>query len=227
MALPFTSIFLIQMNKIKIALVDDHTLFRSGIASLLAEFEDITVVFQAANGLDLQTKISNHNTVDVVMMDINMPHMDGYAATVWLKKNHPHILVLALSMFDDDNSIIGMLKAGANGYILKESHVAELHNAILQLVDKGFYTNDIVSGNMIRSFHQQEKNSPNHIKLSEKEILFLQLCASELTYKEMAETLNIAVRSVDNYSRSLFEKTATKSRVGLVLWALKNNIIQQ
>ncbi|TAG09479.1 MAG: LuxR family transcriptional regulator, partial [Sphingobacteriia bacterium] len=72
-----------------------------------------------------------------------------------------------------------------------------------------------------------EKNSPNHIKLSEKEILFLQLCASELTYKEMAETLNIAVRSVDNYSRSLFEKTATKSRVGLVLWALKNNIIQQ
>lgn len=213
-------------TKINIALVDDHALFRSGIAALLAEFDDIEIVFEAANGIDLQHKIVAHPSIDVVMMDINMPQMDGYAATAWLKQNHPNILVLALSMFDDEAAIIGMLRAGANGYVLKESQIAELHRAIVHLADKGFYTNDILSGNMIKSFHQQDKNSIDSLKLTDKEILFLQLCASELTYKEMANSLDIAVRSVDNYSRALFEKTGAKSRVGLVLWAIKNGIVK-
>lgn len=213
-------------TKINIALVDDHALFRSGIAALLAEFDDIEIVFEAANGIDLQQKIVAHNGIDVVMMDINMPQMDGYAATAWLKQNHPTVLVLALSMFDDEAAIIGMLRAGANGYVLKESQITELHRAIVQLAEKGFYTNDILSGNMIKSFHQQDKNSIDSLKLTDKEILFLQLCASELTYKEMANSLDIAVRSVDNYSRALFEKTGAKSRVGLVLWAIKNGIVK-
>lgn len=211
---------------IQIAMVDDHSMFRSGIASLLTEYNDIEIVFQANNGLDMQKKIAAFPNAQVVLMDINMPHMDGYAATVWLKLHYPHIHVLALSMYDEEHAIIKMLKAGANGYILKEAEISELHSAILQLVDKGFYTNDIVTGNMIKNFHQKEKSSNYSLQLSDKEILFLQLCASELTYKEMADQLNIAVRSVDNYSRSLFEKTGCKSRVGLVLWALKNNIIE-
>lgn len=211
--------------KINIAMIDDHAMFRSGIASLLTEYNDIHIAFQANNGLDMQTKIVQSIDTQVILMDINMPHMDGYAATAWLKTNYPHIHVLALSMYDEEQAIIKMLKAGANGYILKEAEISELHKAILQLVDKGFYTNDLVSGNMLRSFHMTEKNGADEIKLSEKEILFLQLCASELTYKEMADQMDIAVRSVDNYSRNLFEKTGCKSRVGLVLWGLKNKII--
>ncbi len=206
-------------------MIDDHAMFRSGIASLLTEYNDIHIAFQANNGLDMQTKIVQSIDTQVILMDINMPHMDGYAATAWLKTNYPHIHVLALSMYDEEQAIIKMLKAGANGYILKEAEISELHKAILQLVDKGFYTNDLVSGNMLRSFHMTEKNGTDEIKLSEKEILFLQLCASELTYKEMADQMDIAVRSVDNYSRNLFEKTGCKSRVGLVLWGLKNKII--
>ncbi len=206
-------------------MIDDHAMFRSGIASLLTEYNDINIVFQANNGLDMQSKIVQAKDTQVVLMDINMPHMDGYTATAWLKQNYPHIHVLALSMYDDEQAIIKMLKAGANGYILKEAEISELHRAVLQLVEKGFYTNDLVSGNMFRSFHLTEKNGPDEFKLNEKEILFLQLCASELTYKEMADQLDIAVRSVDNYSRNLFEKTGCKSRVGLVLWALKNKII--
>ncbi|MFY9465660.1 MAG: response regulator transcription factor [Sediminibacterium sp.] len=213
-------------NMIRVAIADDHALFRSGIASLLSEFNDISIVFEAANGIDLQKKIALHPEVDVILMDINMPLMDGYAATEWLKHNHPATLVLALSMYDDEQAIIKMLKAGASGYILKEAQVAELHHAILQLMEKGFYTSDIVSGNMIRSFQQKEHNIKQELKLTDKEILFLELCASELTYKEMADQLGIAVRSVDNYSRNLFEKTGTKSRVGLVLWAMRNDLIK-
>ena len=213
------------ITKINIAIVDDHSLFRSGIASLLSEYEDINIVFQAKNGLDFQQKITQYPSIEVVLMDINMPILDGYETTKWIKLNHPTIQVLALSMNEDDQSIINMLKAGASGYILKESQVTELRTAIIQLVEKGFYTNDIVSGNMIRSFHQKNEGAIDQLKLTQKEILFLQLCASELTYKEMADQMEIAVRSVDNYSRNLFEKTGTKSRIGLVLWALKNNLI--
>jgi DNA-binding NarL/FixJ family response regulator len=207
-----------------IAMVDDHKMFRTGIASLLKEYADINILFEANNGIELQNKIAQYPDTQVILMDINMPHMNGYMTTTWLKNNYPHIHVLALSMYDDEQAIIKMLKAGANGYILKEAEISELHKAIIQLVEKGFYTNDLVSGNMIRSI-QKDTIATGGVKLTEKEILFLQLCASELTYKEMADQLNIAVRSVDNYSRSLFEKTGAKSRVGLVLWALKNNLL--
>lgn len=214
-----------KTTKIDIAIVDDHSLFRSGIASLLSEFNDINIVFQAKNGVDFQQKIAQYPNIEVVLMDINMPILNGFETTKWIKENHPSIQVLALSMNEDDQSIIKMLKAGASGYILKESQVSELRTAIIQLVEKGFYTNDIVSGNMIRSFHQKNESPNEQLKLTQKEILFLQLCASELTYKEMADQMEIAVRSVDNYSRNLFEKTGTKSRIGLVLWAIKNNLI--
>ncbi|MDP1842061.1 MAG: response regulator transcription factor [Sediminibacterium sp.] len=217
-----------KMNNptIQIAMVDDHAMFRSGIASLLTEYNDIEIVFQANNGVDMQNKIALSSNIQAILMDINMPHMDGYAATAWLNLHYPHIQVLALSMYDEEVAIIKMLKAGAHGYILKEAEIGELHKAILQIVEKGFYTNDIVTGNMIKNFHQKDISPSHSLQLSDKEILFLQLCASELTYKEMADQLDIAVRSVDNYSRNLFEKTGCKSRVGLVLWGLKNNIIK-
>ncbi len=213
------------ITTINIAIVDDHSLFRSGIASLLSEYEDINIIFQAKNGVDFQQKIAQSPNVEVVLMDINMPILNGYETTKWIKENYPIIQVLALSMNEDDQSIIKMLKAGASGYILKESQITELRTAIIQLVEKGFYTNDIVTGNMIRSFHQKNEGINEQLKLTQKEILFLQLCASELTYKEMADQMEIAIRSVDNYSRNLFEKTGSKSRIGLVLWALKNNLI--
>ena len=207
-----------------IALVDDHKMFRSGIAALVNVYADINILFEANNGIELQNKITLYPDTQVILMDINMPHMNGYISTQWVKNNYPNIQILALSMYDDEQAIIKMLKAGASGYILKEAEISELHKAIIHLVEKGFYTNDLVSGNLIRSI-QKDNLSTVNVKLTEKELLFLQLCASELTYKEMAEQLDIAIRSVDNYSRSLFEKTGAKSRVGLVLWGLKNKLI--
>ncbi len=209
-------------EKIKIALVDDHSLFRSGLASLLTEFEDIEVVFEATNGADLQTKIKKHENVQVILMDINMPVMDGFASTKWIKENYAHIHVLALSMFEDEKSIINMIKGGANGYLLKESKSTEVLTAIKTIIEKGFYINELVSGRLFISLKNDE---PKNI-LTDKELTFLQHCATELTYKEIAAIMNVSPRTVDNYRESLFAKLNLKSRTGLVVYGIKNDLIK-
>jgi len=209
-------------NTIKIALVDDHTLFRSGLASLLSEFEEIQIVFEAVNGSDLQTKISKHEDVQVILMDINMPVMDGFVTTKWLKENYPHIYILALSMFEDEKSIINMIKVGANGYLLKESKSSEVLIAIKTLIEKGFYINEQVSGRLLVSVKNDEPRSI----LTEKELTFLQHCSTELTYKEIAVLMDVSPRTLDNYRESLFAKLNLKSRTGLVVYGIKNGLIK-
>lgn len=213
---------------INIALVDDHTLFRSGIANLLQEFSDIKVVFEASNGKELQKILPEHTNIDVILMDITMPGMDGYAATAWVKEEYPSIYVLALSMFDEEAAIIKMLKAGAGGYILKESSVIELHKAITEITKRGFYSNDLLSGKLINSIQNKtvDTDSKDFIPLSAKETEFLILCASEYTYKEMADVMGIAVRSAENYRQTLFEKLNIKSRVGLALEAIRRGLVK-
>ncbi|WP_316785766.1 response regulator transcription factor [Pedobacter frigiditerrae] len=206
---------------INIAIVDDHTLFRSGLASLLSEYNEISVVFEATNGVDLQEKIINYPNTQLVLMDINMPIMDGYTTTKWLKDTLPHIHILALSMFEDEKAIIGMLKAGAGGYMLKESKPSELLTAIKTTIEKSFYINDLVSGRLLVSL----KHDHNKPIFSEKELIFLQFCSTELTYKEIASEMNISPRTVDNYRESLFAKLNIKSRTGLVVYGIKNNMI--
>jgi DNA-binding NarL/FixJ family response regulator len=215
-----------QQKKIHIALVDDHTLFRNGIANLLSEFSDIKVVFEAANGKEMQQLLPTKNNVDVILMDINMPIMDGYTSTAWVKQNYPVINILALSMFDEDTAVIKMLKAGAGGYVLKESKPAELYRAINEIKENGIYLNEMVSGKMLRSLQIQDIQPVSAFYLTEREKEFIKLCVSELTYKEIAVQMNIATRSADNYRETLFDKLAIKSRVGLVLFAIKNKLVE-
>lgn len=211
-----------QQEKIKIALVDDHTLFRSGLASLLNEFEEVEIAFEATNGVDLQAKIAKHSDVQLILMDINMPVMDGFATTKWMKTHYPQVYILALSMFEDEKSIINMIKAGANGYMLKESKSSELLLAIKTMIEKGFYVNELVSGRLLASV----KNDNPKENLTEKELVFLQYCSTELTYKEIASFMNISPRTVDNYRESLFAKLNLKSRTGLVVYGIKNDLIK-
>ena len=207
---------------LSIGIVDDHTLFRSGLANLLSEFDEIKVIFEAKNGIDMQKQLQLNPNVQLVLMDINMPIMDGYAATRYVKKEHPHINVLALSMHEDENAIIGMLKAGAGGYVLKGSTPAELVSAIKALIDKGFYINEMVSGRLLFSLKQDE---PKPL-ITEKELTFLQHCSTEFTYKEIADLMNISPRTVDNYRESLFAKLNIKTRTGLVVYGIKHNLIK-
>ncbi|MGN7987652.1 response regulator [Pedobacter sp. 22226] len=210
-----------QNQSISIAIVDDHTLFRSGLASLLEEFDEIEIAFEAVNGVDLQTKITRHPEIQLVLMDINMPVMDGFAATKWVKTNYPNVHVLALSMLEDEKAIIGMLKAGAGGYMLKESTPSDLLTAIKVIVDKGFFVNELVSGRLLVAL----KDTDTKPIFSNRELTFLQYCSTELTYKEIADLMNVSPRTVDNYRESLFAKLNIKSRTGLVVYGIKNNLI--
>ena len=214
--------------KTKIALTDDHVLLRNGLASLLEDL-DYEVLFEADNGQDLIRKLNPGELPDVVLMDINMPQMDGYETTRWLKINHPGVRVLALSMYDDENAIIRMLKSGARGYILKDSDPAELKAALQALISKGFYHSELVTGKLIHTINHMDDTDHSSVKdvlgLNDREIEFLKLVCTELTYKEIAEKMFLSPRTIDGYRDALFEKLGLKSRVGLVLFAIRNGIV--
>jgi len=212
-------------EKISIVIVDDHTLFRSGVANLLSEFEEINVLFAASSGKDLQQKLSADNLPDIILMDITMPVMDGYEATKWVTTLYPEICVLALSMFDDEKSIINMLRAGACGYLLKESNASDLLEAIKITKEKGLFINENVSGRMLTSLRNDFKAGVAEMKPSQREMEFLQYCSTELTYKQIADEMNVSPRTVDNYRDSLFSKLNIKSRTGLVVYGIRNSLI--
>lgn len=211
-------------KEILIAIVDDHTMFRQGISSILSENEEIKIVFDAANGNEMMEKIAAHRVPHVVLMDITMPKGNGYDATRWLKQNYPSVKVLALSMFEEDEPIIKMLKCGAGGYILKESTASDLVLAIKTIAEHDYFLNNLVTGKLIRSL-QEDIKTPNVVnELTPNELKFLELCCSELTYKEIANKMCLSVHTIDNYRDALFQKLELKSRTGLVLFALKHHI---
>ncbi|EHQ27968.1 response regulator transcription factor [Mucilaginibacter paludis] len=211
-----------ETEQINIAIVDDHTLFRRGVAALMSEFDELHVVFEASNGEQLQQMLAKAPLPQVILMDINMPVMDGYQATKWVRARYPEIKVLALSMFEDDKAVIEMIKCGAGGYVLKESKPRDLLEAIKTIHQKGVYINDLVSGKLLRSVTQHEPV----LDITKKEMEFLKLACSELTYKEIADLMFVSPRTVDNYRESLFQKLTIKSRTGLVLYAIQNDIFK-
>jgi DNA-binding NarL/FixJ family response regulator len=209
----------------KIVLVDDHVLLRNGLASLVRDL-GYNVLFEADNGEDFISKLEKNGEPDVVLLDINMPKKDGYDTALWLKQNYPLVKILALSMYDDESAIIRMLKNGARGYILKDTEPAELRSAIEALLTKGFYYSEMVTGRLIHSINtMDEAPSKNLYGLNEREIEFLKLASTEMTYKEIAEKMFLSPRTIDGYRDSLFEKLNVKSRVGLVLFAIKNGVV--
>lgn len=212
-------------NSIAIALVDDHILLRNGLAGMLRE-SGYTVLFEADNGQEFTKKILTEGVPSIVLLDINMPVMDGYATAAFIKKNHPETLILALSMYDDEEAIIKMLKNGARGYILKDAHPADLKAAIDAIVTKGFYYSEMVTGRLMRSIIDEPGGEKiEEDKLTDRELEFLKLAATEMTYKEIADKMHLSPRTIDGYRDDLFAKLNIKSRVGLVLYAIKNGVV--
>lgn len=207
-----------------IVLIDDHTLLRNGLASLVKNLGH-EVLFEADNGKHFIEQLQPAVLPDIILLDINMPEMDGYETAQWLKERYPTIKILALSMYDSENSIIRMLKYGAKGYILKDSEPIELKVAIEALINKGFYYSELVSGKLIHAINQLDNIDAGINKLNQKEIDFLKYACSEMTYKEIAEKMFVSPRTIDGYRDALFEKLKIKTRVGLVLYAIKNDII--
>jgi len=158
-----------------------------------------------------------------------MPVMDGYTTAQWLRTHHPDIKILALSVYDDENAIIRMLHAGARGYVLKDCEPEELTSAISILAERGFYHSELVSSKLMHTLQSGNKNGTpglHQVSLTDKEKKFLQLNCSEMTYKEIAAAMNISPRTVDGYRDALFAKLDIKSRVGLVLFAIRNKLFE-
>jgi DNA-binding NarL/FixJ family response regulator len=215
----------LQKPSIKVALVDDHQMFRKGIAGLVNDFLHYYVFLEASNGLEMQKMIKPSNLPDIIIMDVNMPGMDGFETMQWLQNYYPDIPVLALSMLDDEQTIVRMLKLGVKGYLVKDAHPNELHDAMNALIKKGYFYTDFVTGKLINSLTEKQDSKSLYASLTERETKFLSLCCSELSYKEIAEKLFISHRTIDGYRDKLFEKLNIKSRVGLVLFAIKNGVV--
>ena len=215
-------------QKIKVALADDHILLRKGLAGVVDSFGDYLVLFEADNGQHFTQQIKEYGEPDIVLMDINMPDMDGYATAQWLKQHHPLVNVIALSMYDNENAIIRMFKAGAKGYILKDSEPPELKTALDSVHQKGYYYSELVTGRLIHSISKMDDDK-SEIKtlndLNDREIEFLKHACTEMTYKEIAEKMHLSPRTIDGYRDTLFEELEVKTRVGLVMYAIKNSIV--
>jgi two-component system, NarL family, invasion response regulator UvrY len=213
-------------KKIQVAVADDHTLLRSALARLIGSFDNYTILFEAGNGQEVKDKLSKHIIPDVMLLDVNMPDIDGYETAKWIYKNFPQVKILALSMFSDENTIIRMLRLGAKGYIMKNAEPEELNEALDSVVKKDFYLSEFISGKIISGLHRNIDMPEEPVVLTEKEKEFLQLVCSELTYKDIAAKMYVSPRTVDDYRNSLFEKVKVKSRVGLVLFAIRNGLVE-
>ena len=218
-----------QTTKASVAVVDDHVLLRNGLSNLIRGLETYAVLFEANNGKDFISQLKPKFLPDIVLLDINMPEMDGFETALWLKRNYPDIKILALSMYDNEASIIRMMKSGAKGYILKDIDPVEFRQALDALMRKGFYYSELITGKLIHAINQldePETTLKNLVTLNDREIEFLKLVCTEMTYKEIAEKMFLSPRTIDGYRDALFEKLNVKTRVGLVMYAIKNGIVR-
>ena len=208
--------------KIPIGIVDDHQLFLKSLSLMLQSFNNYDVVIEAANGKDLQEKMSDKKKVpEIMLIDVNMPVMDGIATAAWINQNFPSVKLVALSQNDGDKTIIGMIKAGCCAYLLKDTHPNELEKALNEIHTKGFYNADVSNINY-RRLLQFEKDTLN---ITDKEKAFLQYACSDLTYKQIAMQMNLSERTIDGYRESLFHKLKVQSRVGLALEAIRRELV--
>ena len=212
---------------IKVALVDDHALLRDALASLIDSFEDCRVICQASNGKEMIKFIELYEIPDVVIMDLNMPEMNGYDATAWLQKNYPTVRVLMLTMYDSEMMLIRLLQAGAKGFLKKDVHPAELQLAIQSVVTEGYYYSRYASDKLVNLLRPKKDiiSTISNASLNDKELEFLKHICTDNTYKEIAQKMGLNPRAIDNLRGALFEKADVKSRVGLAIFAIKNAIV--
>ncbi|MFC0518954.1 response regulator [Mucilaginibacter angelicae] len=223
---------LTEKRKIKLAVVDDHNLFRKGLIKLimLADTEEkYEVLFEAESGSDLKNKLSAAAMPDIVLMDIDMPDMDGYQSVEWLNRYHPDIAILIISMFESEEGVLRMLRLGIKGYLSKDIEVEDINRALEAISNKGLFYADFVSGIIAQQMQGKPSAGGTAVikpAFSETELTLISLVCTELTYVEIAERMHVSPKTVDGYRDALFRKLGVKSRVGLAMYAVQQGIVR-
>ena len=214
-------------SPLTIFLLDDHNLFRKGLTNIIESMGDgYRIIGEAGEGQGLVEYLQKGGTIpDILILDINMPGMDGFQTIAYLNENYPDIKVLVVSMIEKEETILRMLTTGAKGYLSKDVETSDLKNALHAIHQKGFHYTDFLTGRLV---HQLQKDSlpKKEIELNSRELEILKLTCTELTYKEIAQQLFLSIKTIDTYRDSLFRKIGATSRVGLVIYAIRNNIVQ-
>ncbi len=216
------------MSKIKVLIADDHALVREGIIAFLKTCDDIEVVAEASDGLEALEK-TNKFRPDIVIMDINMPKLGGYEATIEMKKINPDIKILVLTQYEDKEYISRFLKAGVSGYLLKKAVGSDLITA-LRAINKGeSYLHPSITSEVVAGYLGKDKQSAMedpYEKLTDREKQVLKLLAEGYTHKEIADMLNISVKTVIAHQTNISEKLGIHARAGLIKFAIQRGIIR-
>jgi DNA-binding NarL/FixJ family response regulator len=216
------------MQVIKVAIADDHKIFRKGVILSLRPFTNLKFVLEAENGEELLNGIPVSEP-DVILMDLRMPMKDGIETTKILSKLYPHIHVIVLSMYEDEKFVYHLMENGAHGYLLKNAEPHEIRRAVMEVQEKGYYLNNFVNRILLKRAHARQKVVPvlgNEITLNDRERDVLKYICMEFTAQEIAQKMGISPRTVEAIKDRLMERFGSKNTAGLVFFAVKNNLVE-
>lgn len=209
-----------------IAIADDHQLLAQALSDLIQRFDGYEMLYVAENGRDLIEKMQVSGIPDILLLDINMPEMDGFETAAYLQQHHPDLKILTLSMMDRDEHITRMIRLGVRGYLLKGCRPSELRLALDEIKTKGFYYSEFLTRHLLQSIQEAKVTiNPALNQLNDRELQFLKLACTDLIYSEIADKMCVSLRTVDGYREGIFHKFQVKSRVGMVMEALRRGII--
>ena len=215
------------MGIIKVAIADDHKIFRKGVILSLRSFTNIKFVLEAENGDELIKGVADADP-DVILMDLRMPGKDGIETTKIISTQYPKIKIVVLTMYEDERFVYHMMENGANGYLLKNAEPQEIRRAIMDVYEKGYYLNNFVNRILLKRSHARQKIVPslnNEITLNEKEKDVLKFICMEFTAQEIAKKMDISARTVEAIKDRLMERFGSRNTAGLVFFAVKNNLV--
>jgi len=213
------------MDGYSIILADDHTLFRSGMASLLKNIPNVDHIYEAANGVEVISWLKScEGKIDLVLLDLKMPEMNGLETCRAIKRLYPNTKIVILSMIDQEQVIVQMLKEDIHAYLLKNCSEETLYKTITEVLTKGFYFDEHISQLIHKSFLSKKKSNSSELYFSKRELEVIEALCEGFTTSEIAEKLFISPRTVETHKQNLMEKTESRSSVELALYAINNGL---
>lgn len=217
--MPFTN----ENSLVKIAVADDHNLFRESLCALIDTWENCKVVIQAASGRQLLEKLHTKNLPDLVLLDLEMPEMNGYETIKAVKEKYPEIRLLVISLHYSEELVWRIIKFGAQGFVNKNDDIARLKKAVSEMIHTGYFFSDHTASKMVKKAMQTGTLTIKN-DLSETDMLFLKLVCSEKTYKEIAKEMNLADRQIEYIRNNLFDRFEVSTRTGLAVIAMEKGL---